>query len=61
MFGCLVGDFGLSFLIDKYGRKTAHIASHAVICAVGIANAFSVSYIMFALTRIIMGMFVAVR
>ena len=57
--GSLVGEL-LLFVVDKYGRKKIHIITHLIICVVGVVNAYSVSYSMFAITKAIGGMFIAV-
>ena len=57
--GALTGEL-FSFVVDKYGRKKLHIITHICICIIGMINAYSVSYFMFALSKASMGFFVAV-
>lgn len=54
--GCLFSEIVFSYLVDRYGRKMVHSVSNLAICVVGIANAFSNTFITFIVLRTILGM-----
>lgn len=54
----LIAETFVSYLIDKFGRKMMHIVTHLMICALGIAVAFSNGYIMYVVLRCLIGVLV---
>lgn len=58
--GCLIAELLFAYLVDRFGRKLAHILSHLVICVVGVGTAFTGSYFAFIVLRMITGMMIVV-
>ncbi|KAK6189117.1 hypothetical protein SNE40_005155 [Patella caerulea] len=55
ILGQAMGALVLPFFSDRYGRKTTNIISHVGVMGIGVATAFSNSYITFAILRLLMG------
>ncbi|KAK6189119.1 hypothetical protein SNE40_005157 [Patella caerulea] len=55
ILGQAMGALVLPFFSDRYGRKPTNIISHVGMIAIGVATAFSNSYITFAILRLLMG------
>ncbi|KAK6189120.1 hypothetical protein SNE40_005158 [Patella caerulea] len=55
ILGQAMGALVLPFFSDRYGRKPTNIISHACLLGIGVATAFSNSYITFAILRLLMG------
>ncbi|ESN95985.1 hypothetical protein HELRODRAFT_193461 [Helobdella robusta] len=54
-FGSLIGECTLSFLIDRYGRRTSHVISHAIVCLLGLILSSSYNFHVFLVLRMLMG------
>jgi hypothetical protein len=57
MAGMCVGAFFLSNLADRFGRKTAHVATHLALLAVSLAMPFMPNYAGFAAMKFFIGVF----
>ncbi|XP_050403562.1 organic cation transporter protein isoform X1 [Patella vulgata] len=55
ILGQAMGALVLPFFSDRYGRKSTNIISHVGVMVIGVATAFSNSYITFAILRLLMG------
>ncbi|XP_055956051.1 organic cation transporter protein [Patella vulgata] len=55
ILGQAIGALVLPFFSDRYGRKPINIISYVCVIGIGVATAFSNSYITFAILRLLMG------